>query len=96
MKVTILIQLFDVLQEMKFKPLAGFSLINAREEANRVRRMWLMGRQAIAYLCYLWLLMVLCYVHFSGYQYHMSNRLHGEYISTPITDTTYSFENLER
>ncbi|XP_060076676.1 polycystin-1-like [Ylistrum balloti] len=84
----------ETVKEMKFKPLAGFSLVKAREEGQKVQRMRLMLRQFVAYMFYLWLLMVLCYVNFSSSQYYFTYSTENHFIKTTVSNDTYSFQNM--
>ncbi|XP_033754437.1 LOW QUALITY PROTEIN: polycystin-1-like [Pecten maximus] len=85
----------ETVKEMKFKPLAGFSLVKAREEGQKVQRMRLMLRQFVAYMFYLWLLMVLCYVNFNSSQYYFTYSTENQFIRTTVSNNdSFSFQNM--
>ncbi|XP_069125629.1 polycystin-1-like [Argopecten irradians] len=84
----------ETVKEMKFKPLAGFSLVKAREEGQKVRRMRLMLRQFVAYMFYLWLLMVLCYVNFNSSQFYFTYSTENQFVRNTVSNNTYSFQNM--
>ncbi|OWF55928.1 Polycystin-1 [Mizuhopecten yessoensis] len=84
----------ETVKEMKFKPLAGFSLVKAKEEGQKVQRMRLMLRQFVAYMFYLWLLMVLCYINFNSSQYYFTYSTENQFIRTTVSNETYSFQNM--
>jgi len=74
--------------------LAGFALLNAKEEGQKIRRMRVMLRQFIAYVFYLWLLMTLCYVNFSHDTYLFKSSIDDTFLQTTINSADKSFINI--
>lgn len=81
-------------QENKFTPLAGFALLNAKEEGHKILRMRLMLRQFTAYIFYLWLVMTLCYVNFSYDTYLFKTSVDTSIIQPTTPGTEKSFVNM--
>ncbi|KAJ8318729.1 hypothetical protein KUTeg_003820 [Tegillarca granosa] len=82
-------------KEVKFKPLGGFALVNAREDGLRIQRMRLLLRQFIAYFFYLWLLMVICYVNFSYDTFVFSKHIETQYTKT-VVNNKFNFDNMSK
>ncbi|XP_052069619.1 polycystin-1-like isoform X1 [Mytilus californianus] len=84
----------ETVKENKFTPLAGFALLNAKEEGHKILRMRLMLRQFTAYIFYLWLVMTLCYVNFSYDTYLFKTSVDNSIIQPTIPGTEKSFVNM--
>ncbi|XP_052761742.1 polycystin-1-like isoform X2 [Mya arenaria] len=81
------------LKDVKFKPIAGFALLQAKEEGRKVHRMNVLIRQFIAYVFYLWLLMVIVYVHFKYDSFLLTKHVENDFF-VPKTSSGRNFTNL--
>ncbi|KAK3612214.1 hypothetical protein CHS0354_039486 [Potamilus streckersoni] len=80
-------------KEIRFRPLAGYALLQAKEEGRKVCRMKVMVRQFFAYMFYLWLLLVITYVHLKYDGYLQTKSIEYDFI-TATTPDYVSFRNI--
>ena len=90
---SIIIGFFVFFQDVKFKPISGFALLQAKEEGRKIHRMNVMIRQFIAYIFYLWLIMVIVYVNFRYDTYLMTKHVENDFIA-PTTSNHINFTNI--
>ncbi|XP_060598141.1 polycystin-1-like isoform X3 [Ruditapes philippinarum] len=83
----------EKIKDVKFKPISGFALLQAKEEGRKIHRMNVMIRQFIAYVFYLWLIMVLVYVNFQYDTYLMTKHVENDFIA-PTTNDHLNFTNI--
>ena len=81
---------------MKFKPIAGFALLQAREEGQKIHRMHVLIRQFIAYVFYLWLLMCIVYIHFRYDAFLMNKHVERDFFSSKIPGVGKNFTSMYR
>ncbi|KAL3876004.1 hypothetical protein ACJMK2_033893 [Sinanodonta woodiana] len=80
-------------KEIRFRPLAGYALLQAKEEGRKVCRMKVMIRQFFAYIFYLCLLLVITFVHLKYDGYLQTKSIEYDFIAATTPDYI-SFRNI--
>ena len=69
--------------------------MQAKEEGHKMHRMKVMLRQFVAYVFYLWLLMVIVYVNFQYSTYLLTKHVENNFVNTD-SNGYVSFNNISR
>lgn len=83
------------LQDVKFKPLGGYALLQAKEDARKISRMHLLMRQCVAYFCLLWIVIVISHVNYSNSMHQLSEQIQREYTLTNFNGS-HTFTTINR
>ena len=70
--------------------------MQAKEEGQKMHRMKVMVRQFIAYIFYLWLLMVIVYVNFPYDTYLLTKHVENSFVHGDDTNGSVVFNNISR
>ncbi|CAH1802956.1 unnamed protein product, partial [Owenia fusiformis] len=74
-EISPLIESNETIKDLKCRPVGGFALHHAREEAEKLRRMHALLRQFVVYVLFIWLVMVVNYVDNHTERYRLSESL---------------------
>ncbi len=62
------------------KPIAGYALLQAREEGRRVSRLHVIMRQFVAYVLFLWVVLALNYTTHNNKAYNLTTAIRQDFI----------------
>ncbi|XP_064606461.1 LOW QUALITY PROTEIN: polycystin-1-like [Liolophura sinensis] len=77
-----MIETNERLKDVKFKPLGGYALLQAKEDARKISRMHLLMRQCLAYFCLLWIIVVISHGSYNNSMHQLSRQIRRTYTQT--------------
>ena len=72
------------------RPLGGFALMQAREEAARVREMRALVRRFVAYFVLIWLVMIISYSNHHSALYRTTAHAQNTYVKHWVGNSTFT------
>ncbi|XP_013395471.1 polycystin-1-like [Lingula anatina] len=84
----------EKIKDVKFKPVSGFALIQAQEEAQKKKRIHVLIRQTVVYFIFIWLVLVINYANHDQMAYHMTRVLDVAFVKASFGSARESFSNI--